>query len=243
MKKSTSEANFIKVSSVVEKRILEEYGAVFLTKATPPTKIMFTSEEEVDAFQEMAGSTIAEIGGTTIELQPEAMKALQKAVAEAKQMDLKITPRDGAEAAKRSYRKTLALWNSRVEPALEHWKSRGSLTDETISNLKSLPINQQVSEVLELEKQEIYFNTFFNNSILYSVAAPGTSQHLAMLAFDVNEFENEKVRDILAKHGWFRTVQNDEPHFTYLGYEESDLPGLGLKKVLRKGSAFWIPNI
>ncbi|MGI8669260.1 MAG: hypothetical protein ACR2J3_05335 [Aridibacter sp.] len=227
----------------LEKRILDEYGAVFLTKATPPTKVMFTSDDEVNAFQAKAGNTSANVGGTTIELQPDAMKALQDAIAEVKQQGLNITPRDGAEAAKRSYQKTLTLWNSRVEPALKYWKSKGRLTDEKISQLKSMPINSQVAEVLELEKQGIYFNTFFNNSILYSVAAPGTSQHLSMLAFDADEFENPKVRNILAKHGWFRTVQNDEPHFTYLGYQESELLALGLKKVSRKSGEFWIPNV
>lgn len=243
MEKSTPAANVINELNIVEKRILAEYGAVFLTRATPPPKIMFMSEEEVEAFQTEAGSTSAKIGGTTVELQPEAMKALQKASAEAKRKGLEITPRDGAEAAKRSFQKTLSLWNSRFEPALEHWKSRGRLTDEKILHLKSLPIKQQVSEVLALEKQGIFFNTFFNDSILYSVAAPGTSQHLSMLAFDANEFGDKMVRDILAKHGWFRTVQNDEPHFTYLGYRESDLPALGLKKISKKGGEFWIPNI
>lgn len=230
-------------SNPVESRILEEYGSVFLTKAMPPSKTMFTSEAEVSAFQTKAGVASANISGTPIELQPAALKALQSAVNEAKSQGLTITPRDGSEAGRRSYTKTLTLWNSRFEPALRHWKSRGRLKDDQISRLKSLPIKQQVQEVLELEKKEIYFSTHFNQSILYSVAAPGTSQHISMLAFDATEYKNKKVREVLAKHGWFRTVQNDEPHFTYLGYQESDLPKLGLKKVFKKDGEFWIPNI
>jgi hypothetical protein len=230
-------------SNTVEKRILDEYGAIFLTKAIPPTKAMFTSESEVSAFQSRAGSASASIGGASIELQPMAMKALQDAIAEAKQKNLSITPRDGAEAGKRSYGKTLSLWKSRFEPALKHWRSKGKLTDGQISRLQSLPIKEQVREVLELEKQGIYFSTYFNNSIIYSVAAPGTSQHISMLAFDVEEYKNKKVREVLAVYGWFRTVQNDEPHFTYLGYSESELPALGLKKVSRKGGGFWVPDI
>ncbi len=230
-------------SNAVENRIFNEYGAVFLTKAMPPNEVMFTSEQEVSAFQTKAGVEKANIGGTNIELQPTALKALQEAIADAKSQGLKITPRDGAEAARRSYQKTLSLWNDRFFKACDHWKAKGRLTSEKISQLKALPIKQQVGEVLELEKQGIYFNTFFNNSILYSVAAPGTSQHLSMLAFDVTEFENKKVREVLAKHGWFRTVQNDEPHFTYLGYQESELSKLGLKMVTKKDGEFWIPNI
>ncbi len=230
-------------SNAVESRILAEYGAVFLTTADPPSKVMFTSEPEVSSFQSNAGSVAERFGGVTIELQPEAMNALKKAASVADSRGLKITPRDGAEAGRRSYAKTLDLWNSRFLKAADHWRSKGRLTADQVSRLKSLPIKEQVSEVLELEKSGIYFNTFFNNSILYSVAAPGTSQHLSMLAFDVSEFQNAEVRNILAEHGWFRTVQNDEPHFTYLGLKESDLPSYGLKKVSKNGGDYWIPDI
>ena len=95
--------------------------------------------------------------------------------------------------------------------------------------------------VLDLENKGVFFSTDFKKSILYSVAAPGTSQHLSMLAFDVKEFGDEKIRRILANHGWFRTVQSDAPHFTYLGYKESDLERLGLRKIPDGG--FWVPNV
>lgn len=236
-------ASVADVSNPVESRILSEYGAVFLTKADPPTKVMFTSEAEVGEFQSKAGFESADIGGTSIELQPEAMAAVKKAADEARAKGLSITPRDGSEAGRRSYSKTLDLWNSRFLKALDHWRSKGRLTAEQVSKLKGLPIKQQVAEVLELEKSGIYFNTFFNNSILYSVAAPGTSQHLSMLALDVTEYQNMEVRRILADNGWFRTVQNDEPHFTYLGLRESELPAYGLKKVSKNGGEYWVPDI
>ncbi len=233
-------------SSLVESRILKEYGSVFLTKAMPPAKTMFTNEEEVLAFQSKAGSATAIIGGSNVELQASALKALQAAVADAKSQNLNITPRDkkaNTDSAKRTYKQTLDLWNDRFYKACEYWKNKKRLTAKQISRLKSLPIKEQVQGVLELEKKGIYFSTFFNQSILYSVAAPGTSQHLSMLAFDATEFQNKKVRQILAKHGWFRTVQNDEPHFTYLGRGESELPKLGLKRVIKKDGEFWIPNL
>ncbi|MCO6510227.1 MAG: hypothetical protein J5I65_05480 [Aridibacter famidurans] len=230
-------------SNAVESRILAEYGAVFLTQAVPPPKVMFGSEEEASGFQSKAGVESAVLGGTSIELQPKAMAALKKASEEAKAKGLSITPRDGSEAARRSYSKTLDLWNSRFLKALDHWRAKGRLSSDQVSRLKGLPIKQQVSEVLELEKSGIYFNTFFNNSILYSVAAPGTSQHLSMLAFDASEFQNPEVRKILAANGWFRTVQNDEPHFTFLGLKESELPAYGLKKVSKNGGEYWIPDV
>ncbi len=235
-------SSVVNEDSPVEARILREYGAVFLTTEKPPVKVMFTSDQEANAFQSMAGIKSGNFSGVTIELQPKAMDAMMKAVAEAGKQGLSISPRDGAEAGRRNYAKTLDLWNSRFLKACDHWKSKGRLTSDQVSKLKGLPIKEQVNEVLELEKSGIYFNTFFNNSILYSVAAPGTSQHISMLAFDVEEFKNPAVRRILADNGWFRTVQNDEPHFTYLGLNEADLPSYGLKKVTKDGGEYWIPD-
>jgi len=97
--------------------------------------------------------------------------------------------------------------------------------------------------VLELEQVGIYFSKDLSKSILYSIAAPGTSQHIAMLAFDVNEFEDSRVREIMSKHGWFQTVVSDLPHFTYLGLKEKDLPKNGLRSVEVNGQVFWIPNV
>jgi hypothetical protein len=64
-----------------------------------------------------------------------------------------------------------------------------------------------------------------------------------MLALDVAEYKNERVREILARNKWFQTVVSDLPHFTYLGAAENELLGLGLKKNENCGQAFWIPNI
>src|SRR2546422_4320125 len=96
---------------------------------------------------------------------------------------------------------------------------------------------------LDLEKNEIYFSKDLSKSILYSIAAPGTSQHIAMLALDVTEFQDPRVREILAKHGWFQTVLSDLPHFTFLGLKEDDLPKHGLKSVVVNEQTFWIPNV
>ncbi len=227
-------------SNDVERRLLNEYGAVFLTKAVPPSKVMFTSDSEVDAFQTKTGHSRIDLNGTTVELQSAAAKALTAAYNEAKQKGISITPADPADSARRSYSHTQKLWDGRFNKACDHWKGKGKLTAEQITALKAKPIKDQVSEVLKLETQGIYFSTAFDKSILYSVAAPGTSQHLSMLAFDAKEFGNEGVRKIMAKHGWFRTVKSDEPHFTYLGYNESELPSLGLKKV---SGGFWIPDV
>lgn len=228
----------------VARRILEDYGAMFLAKKViPPPVCIFTSEAEVTKFQEEADYVTADIEGADIELQREAMKQLLKAREKALKEGLNITPRDGAEAARRSYEDSYQLWNTRFMPALDYWLQQGRVTEDQVARLKTLPLHEQVAEVLELERSGIYFSKDLSKSILYSIAAPGTSQHIAMLAFDVNEFDNARVREILAGHGWFQTVLSDLPHFTFLGLKEKDLPKNGLKSVVVDGQTFWIPNV
>lgn len=244
-KRKTKLENICPPSDPVSKRILEEYGAIFVAdkKVKPPPVCVFTNEEQVTKFQDDAGSDVQTIGYDDVELQPEAMKKLQKAREEAQKEGLDITPRDGAEAARRNYEDSVRLWNSRFEPALEYWLAQGRLTQEQVTRLRGLPLSQQIAEVLELEKGGIYFSKDLSKSILYSIAAPGTSQHIAMLAFDVNEFENPRIREIMANHGWFQTVLSDLPHFTFLGLKEKDLPKHGLRKFEINGQVFWIPNV
>ena len=229
----------------VARRVLHDYGAMFVGSddIRPPPACVFTSEDQVSEFQNAAGVTSATIGEAVIELQPPAMKALVKARAAAQAEGLDITPRDGAEAARRSYADTVRLWNSRFLPALDHWSKVGRLPSEEADRLRALPINQQVSSVLELERQGIFFSKDLSKSVLYSIAAPGTSQHIAMLAFDANEFLDARVREIMAEHGWFQTVLSDLPHFTFLGLKESELPQRGLKPVEVNNQKFWIPDV
>jgi hypothetical protein len=232
-------------SDPVARRILEEYGAVFVAtkKVLPPPVCIFTTEDQVTRFQDEAGFDEEQIGFDVIELQPEALKQLRKAREQAQKEGLDITPRDGAEAARRNYGDSVRLWNSRFLPALDYWLSQGRLTADQVARLKSLSLSQQIAEVLELEKVGIYFSKDLSKSILYSIAAPGTSQHIHMLAFDVNEFENPRVREIMAEHGWFQTVLSDLPHFTFLGLKEKDLPKNGLRSLEVNGQLFWIPNV
>ena len=229
----------------VARRVLHDYGAMFVgaKNILPPPVCVFTSEDQVSQFQAAAGRAAETIGDATIELQPAAMQALLRARETARAEGLDITPRDGAEGARRDYADTVRLWNSRFLPALDHWKNAGRLTEAQVDRLRALPIKEQVSEVLELETKGIFFSKDLSKSVLYSIAAPGTSQHIAMLAFDANEFLEARVREILAAEGWFQTVLSDLPHFTFLGLAESELPERGLMPVEVKGQKFWIPDV
>lgn len=224
-------------------RILGDYGAMFVVadQVKVPPRCIFANEQEVQEFQKQASFVTASIGGVNIELQPAAMNALLAARAEARQLKLDITPRGGSEAARRSYADTVRLWYTRVFPALNYWQKRGRLSREQVQDLQRLSAPAQVPRVLELEKNGIFFSQDLSKSILYSIAAPGTSQHISMLALDVSQFGNEQVRQILAKHGWFQTVYSDLPHFTYLGLPENDLSVRGLHAVNVGSQVFWIP--
>jgi len=228
----------------VSRRILHEYGAVFVAHGSvvPPPVCIFAGAEEVETFQTAARVSTQQFGGVSIELQPAAMTALLAARAEAQAQGLDVTPRDGSESARRGYADTIRLWNSRLLPALEYWRGEGRLTPEEAERIRALPVREQVGAVLELERRGIYFSKDFSKSILYSVAAPGASQHLSLLAFDAAEYGDERVRRILARHGWFRTVRSDCPHFTYLGLDERQLPSRGLKRIKTADGEFWVPN-
>lgn len=236
--------NFLLPKDAVGKKLLKEYGAMFIAGngAIPPNVVIFKNEDEVKNWQMQIPQTVENIGGFTIELQIPAMKSLLCAIDAAKSADLKITPR-GADSAKRVFSETIKLWESRVNPGLEYWVEQGELSFSEASRIRALPPFKQISEIFRLERQEIYFAKSLDKSIIYSVAPPGTSQHISMLALDVKEHGNEKVREIMANHGWFQTVVSDLPHFTYLGVKECDLPGLGLQKKSDGGRVFWMPNV
>jgi hypothetical protein len=236
-------AGFVEPTDSVGQRLLKDYGAIFVAKGVKvPNTVIFKDEAEVTAFQQSAGSTKAVIGGLTVELQPAAMKALQDAIADAAKSNLSIGPR-GSDSAKRTYEHTVTLWASRVDPGLAHWTAAGKITAADAARIRNLSPFEQVPDILTLEDKGLWFSKDLSKSIVYSVAPPGTSQHLLMLALDIAQFENPAVRAIMAKHGWFQTVTSDLPHFTYLGVGESELPKLGLKKVTNANRDFWVPDI
>ncbi|MBG1244030.1 D-alanyl-D-alanine carboxypeptidase family protein [Nostoc sp. NZL] len=75
--------------------------------------------------------------------------------------------------------------------------------------------------------------------ILGLVAPPGTSQHLWGLAIDLRVGSKEQ-RKALNENGWFQTVENDVPHWTYVGLTEENLPLFGFKRQVVRGITYWI---
>jgi hypothetical protein len=238
---------FGRLSSPVEARLFAEYGAIFVTTATPPPTVIFADTAEVEAFQSRLHVNRARIGDYEITLQAEAMDALIRAAADLNDRAAQLTAR-AQDSGGRSYQDTLNLWNRNVTRGLEHWQAESRITAELAEQIRGLAPLQQVSRILELEESEqLYFGTFFDRSILYSVAAPGASQHLSLLAFDVAEYQDAEVERTLGRYGWFRTVPNDLPHFTYLGHREDRLPELGLvpsqRQYADRDYTFWVPDL
>jgi len=224
--------------------LLREYGAVFVASKSvvAPFKVAFTDEADVLAFQSTMKVSAETIGGHRLELQAEAMKKLKSAISDARKAGLSISPR-GGDSARRGFQQTVSLWASRVNPGLVYWTGKGKISRAEADRIRSLSPSAQVPEILRLEQQKIFFAKDLSKSIIYSVAPPGTSQHVSMLALDVKEFDEARVREILAKHGWFQTVVSDLPHFTFLGHDEDNLPDRGLKLTINSGRRFWTPDI
>jgi hypothetical protein len=225
-------------------RLIGEYGAIFVANggALPPDRLIFKNENEVSVFQRKLQIGSIRFAETTIELQTPAIRALQQAINDASASGQTISPRS-VDSGRRNYQLTVELWASRVEPAIRHWHELGRISETDADYIRSLTPFEQVLPVFELEDEGIYFAKDLLKSIIYSVAPPGASQHLSMLAFDVAEFDDDNVRRILASHGWYQTVPSDLPHFTYLGLSENELVERGLKQVTSCDRPFWVPDI
>lgn len=258
LKKGISLGEICDLNDPVSKRVFREYGAMFVGKddvfagfrlINNDNQIkffvncVFKNEREVNSYQTSIRTKSANIGGTNIELREDAMNAFLAAIDEGKQKGLRITPRGGSISAKRSYQDTARLWDSRFYPALTYWVGKGRISRQAAEAAKKLDITSQVKQVLEWEDKKLWFSKDLSKSILYSVAAPGASQHIFMVALDVEQFGSRAVRDLLAKHGWFQTVKSDLPHFTYLGAKREELESRGLIRVSSGGQEFWIPKM
>ncbi len=75
--------------------------------------------------------------------------------------------------------------------------------------------------------------------ILGTVAPPGASQHLWGLAIDLG-VRNKKQIAALNKNGWYRTVEYDVPHWSYVGYPAEKLIQLGFHKKIIRGITYWV---
>ncbi len=76
-------------------------------------------------------------------------------------------------------------------------------------------------------------------AILGLVAPPGSSQHLWGLAVDL-QLTNLAQKKALNENGWFQTVENDVPHWTYLGQPQEKLVEFGFQNRVVRGISYWL---
>lgn len=231
-------------SSIVARRVLESYGSMFSASDSVmlPSVCIHDGDGPVSRFQKRLSVERVEMS-SPISLQKTAAESLRAAVDEAGLRQMKISPLDGSIAGARTYGDTMMLWNSRIFPALNYWTKRGRLTQADLDGFVRLEPPIRVERVLEWEERGIFFSTDRSRSVLTSTAPPGASQHLALIALDIVEYGNPEVKAILNRHGWYQTIIDDPPHFTFLGHAEPELPSRGLKQVYKGGHAFWVPNL
>jgi hypothetical protein len=232
-------------TNIVAARVFRSYGSMFVAGdlvKLPPVCI-YSGEFAVLEFQRSLKPKTVISGGIEITLQESAADALQRAINQAGEIQQTITPLDGAIAGSRSYGDSLRLWNGRFFRALDYWTKVGRLTQADREAVTGVELQKRIEMILQWEAQGIYFSTDRTRSIFTSTAPPGASQHLSMLAFDIVEYGRPEIRDIMNRNGWFQTVVDDPPHFTYLGVPEIELPSRGLMLVQKGNSRYWIPNL
>ena len=139
--------------SPVAKRLFAEYGAAFLTKATPPPTVIFADSEAVEAFQSSVETRCAPLGPYEIELQAEAMEMLLAASDELAADAASLSAR-AADSGRRSYDETVGLWMRNVGRGLAHWQEQGRLSAEPAADIQSLSPIDQVAVILDLEASE-----------------------------------------------------------------------------------------
>jgi len=231
--------------STVAKRVLSEYGAMFVASSTvkSPPACLFQNDAEVAAFHSKLDTSFVLINGIQLNLQKAAADSLNAVIVEALAEGISVRPLHGAIAGGRTYADTVRLWNSRFEPALKYWNRQKRISDDEAASVMQMSLEKQIEKVIEWESQGMKFGTGRGSSIFASTAPPGASQHLSLIAVDIAPPLTPSIIALMNSHGWFQTVKGDRPHFTYLGMAEKELPARGLKALLFDGTQYWVPNI
>jgi hypothetical protein len=221
--------------------ILRTYGAAWASTSQRPTVVSVPTEADRQLQVDGWATSSVTIGDRVLTTQTAAAHALSEARDELKALGVHLIPGSNTPSA-RTWATTHNSWRQRLTLGLDYWVQQGTLESDDKARILALPPNLQLKEALKLEDGGMYLNKHHNRPILSSVAAPGSSQHCWMLAVDLKP-HTPKVVEVMASHGWFRTVWADRPHFTWLGVPEDQLPALGLKLRMYGEDAMWVPDL
>jgi D-alanyl-D-alanine carboxypeptidase len=223
----------------IQKRILFEYGAVYVSKgAILPKTCRFESDEEVSGFASQFTNSENKLSFGEFYLQPTAKKSLENV--------FKTLGGYGNVAricSRRSRRNGIPCEKTTSRPKLNDDWSLRTYTETALNWHLNLTADKS-------SQNQSIIDSFANNGVrpkMTRVAIPGGSQHHLGLAIDVNDSEaklcNTNCQATLEKNGWYRTVPFDSYHFTFLGYLEFELPSRGLKQVKCGSFKYWIPDV
>ena len=138
-------------TSAVAARVFREYGSVFAAadSVTLPAVCVYPGEAAVIKFQKGIKTRSIETGGIQIDLQEDASDALERAINQAAEIELTITPLDGAIAGSRSYGDSLRLWNGRFFRALDHWTRVGKLTPADRELILGADLQKKIEMIIQ----------------------------------------------------------------------------------------------
>jgi hypothetical protein len=149
---------FCPAGDALTRRVLEEYGAMFVAEGVSlPPVCVFETEEEVESFQREAGWR-AELDGAVVELQPAAMEALLNAREEAAHAGLAITPRGGTRGRRGATSKTLCGSGARAATPRSNTGARRAARRRGGGALRVLPCASRRRPCLSLKRGGIFFS-------------------------------------------------------------------------------------
>lgn len=221
----------------VSAAILAQYGALYVSAPQlilPSTCI--PDRQELAAFSRRVIFESRNIDGVQVSFQKPALDAFMGARQAAAAQGLSIRP-NGSNATLRDYETTVEIWQRNLKAGINVHGAAAARQAELLSP----DIRLSIAVVLEIEKSGLLLGSGGGKSILQVAAPPGTSQHVSGLALDIAEYEDARVREILAEHGFFQTIANDFPHFTFLGLRSDQLAGIGLAPRVIEGHTFYVP--
>jgi len=246
----------------IERRILYEYGAVYLSTVFETRKndekipCLFGSQDEIKDLTKKFLKEMDKFIFGKFYLQAKAKAELLKVFkdlggAKFVARNCNSKPKDCTNGINndwslRDYRQTMCNWTNQ----------------EDCDREGLLPIDAELAVLdpsFDIAKK--YSEQATNRPMMFKFAIPGGSQHHLGLAIDVNngtgnsdskECKKSKTCRVcgnncissLEKHGWYRTVKYDPYHFTFLGFSVTELPSKGLKQVKCKDNKlYWVPRV
>jgi hypothetical protein len=240
----------------IEKRILFEYDAVYLSKAfdqhSEAIKIpcLFKNQDEIDSYTAGFKTINNKFDFGDFYLQPLAKASLERVFQ-------RVNGGYDSVARNCNVDKDRKFSSTKRHRLIRERCTKKTASVSLINNDWALRSYKQTQDNWMLAEPFDFLVAVKppkkGKPKMFSYAIPGGSQHHLGLAIDVNNGTNTygatKKCDIgceeaLRENYWYRTVRFDKFHFTFLGVNENELRSRGLKPVTCSDTyTYWVPNV